>query len=158
MSYWWRWVLVRPDEVAPSWMVGVPPLLIFPCTIKSRSSLLALAHPGRPGKRAVKQLWCVEFRCLFIIFCMQNCSWRNVYRMFFFAFEYYPLRWTHGIMRWQRKNVRICTHLIIVCVNIRWLPVYVNDDDKQLAVMSLAFFLNTRNDAVIWRGPKKDSV
>ena len=35
---------------------------------------------------------------------------------------------------------------------------YVNDDDKQLAVMSLAFFLNTRNDAVIWRGPKKDSV
>jgi len=45
-----------------------------------------------------------------------------------------------------------------VCVNARWLPVYVNDDNKQLAVMSLAFFLNTRNDAVIWRGPKKDSV
>ena len=35
---------------------------------------------------------------------------------------------------------------------------YVDDDNKQLAVMSLAFFLNTRNDAVIWRGPKKDSV
>lgn len=35
---------------------------------------------------------------------------------------------------------------------------YVNDDDKRLAVMSLAFFLNTRNDAVIWRGPKKDSL
>jgi len=34
------------------------PLLIFPCTIKSRSSLLAPAHPGRPGKRAVKRLWC----------------------------------------------------------------------------------------------------
>jgi len=33
-------------------------LLIFPCTIKSRSSLLAPAHPGGPGKRAVKQLWC----------------------------------------------------------------------------------------------------
>ena len=28
-------------------------LLIFPCTIKSRSSLLAPAHPGGPGKRAV---------------------------------------------------------------------------------------------------------
>lgn len=39
-----------------------------------------------------------------------------------------------------------------------WLPVYVNEDDKQLAVMSLAFFLNTRNDAVIWRGPKKDKM
>jgi len=34
------------------------PLLIFPCTIKSRSSLLAPAHPGGPGKRAVKRLWC----------------------------------------------------------------------------------------------------
>jgi len=26
------------------------PLLVFPCTIKSRSSLLAPAHPGGPGK------------------------------------------------------------------------------------------------------------
>ena len=30
----------------------------LPCTIKSRSSLLAPAHPGGPGKRAVKRLWC----------------------------------------------------------------------------------------------------
>jgi len=29
-------------------------LLIFPCTMKSRSSLLAPAHPGGPGKMAVK--------------------------------------------------------------------------------------------------------
>ena len=34
------------------------PLLIFPCTIKSRSSLLAPAHPGGPGNRAIKRLWC----------------------------------------------------------------------------------------------------
>jgi len=27
------------------------------CTIKSRSSLLAPAYPGGPGKRAVKPLW-----------------------------------------------------------------------------------------------------
>ena len=33
------------------------PLLIFPSTMQSRSSLLALAHPGGPGKRAVKWLW-----------------------------------------------------------------------------------------------------
>jgi len=32
-------------------------LLIFPCTMKSRSSLLALAHPGGLEKRAVKRLW-----------------------------------------------------------------------------------------------------
>jgi len=32
------------------------PLLIFPCTIKSRSFLLAPANPGGPGKRAVKMV------------------------------------------------------------------------------------------------------
>jgi len=39
------------------WLMCLP-LLIFPCIIKSRSSLLAPAHPGGPGKRAVKWLWC----------------------------------------------------------------------------------------------------
>jgi len=39
------------------WSVGLP-LLIFPCTIKSRSSLLAPAHPDGHGKRAVKWLRC----------------------------------------------------------------------------------------------------
>jgi len=34
------------------------PLLISPCTIKSRSSLLAPGLPGGPGKRAIKWLWC----------------------------------------------------------------------------------------------------
>ena len=37
------------------WSVCLP-LLILPCTIKSRSSLLAPAHPGGPGKQAVKWL------------------------------------------------------------------------------------------------------
>jgi len=57
MGGWWRWALVSPDGVAPSRMVVCLPLLIFSCTIKSGSSLLAPAHPGGPGKRAVKQLW-----------------------------------------------------------------------------------------------------
>ena len=39
------------------WSVCVP-LLISPCTVKSRSSLLASAHPGDPRKRALKRLWC----------------------------------------------------------------------------------------------------
>ena len=39
------------------WSVCLP-LLILPCTVKSRSSLLAPAHLGGPGKRAVKRLWC----------------------------------------------------------------------------------------------------
>ena len=63
---WWRWALVSLDGVVPSRMVGVClPLLIFPCSIKSRSSLLAPAHLGGPGKRAVKRLWCgVDQFCL----------------------------------------------------------------------------------------------
>ena len=48
--------LVRMEWCLAGWSVCLP-LLIFPCAIKSRSSLLAPAHPGGPGKRAVKQLW-----------------------------------------------------------------------------------------------------
>jgi len=51
-------------EWRPSgWSVCLP-LLIFPCTIKSRGSLLALAHPGGLGERAVKRLWRVVWWCL----------------------------------------------------------------------------------------------
>ena len=49
--------LISPDGVAPSWMVVVSASVIFPCTIKFRRIfLLAMAHMGSPGKRAVKQL------------------------------------------------------------------------------------------------------
>jgi len=52
--------LVRMEWRPARWLVYMP-LLIFPCIIKSRSFLLALAHPGGAGKRAVKRLWCVKF-------------------------------------------------------------------------------------------------
>jgi len=52
-----HWLLVRMEWRPSRWSVCLP-LLIFPCTINSRSSLLALAHPGGPGKRAVKRLCC----------------------------------------------------------------------------------------------------
>ena len=44
--------LVRMEWRPVGWSVSQP-LLIFPCTIKSRSSLLVPAHP------VVKRLWCV---------------------------------------------------------------------------------------------------
>jgi len=49
--------LVRMEWRPSAWSVCLP-LLISPCTIKSRSFLLALANPGGPGKRAVTRLWC----------------------------------------------------------------------------------------------------
>jgi len=51
--------LVQMEYRPAGWLVYLPPL-IFPCTIKSRSSLLALAQPGGLGKRAVKWL-CVYY-------------------------------------------------------------------------------------------------
>jgi len=44
---------VRMEWRPAGWSVCLPPL-ISPCAIKSRSSLLAPAHLGGPGKRAVK--------------------------------------------------------------------------------------------------------
>jgi len=44
-GHWLVWMEWRPS----GWSVCLP-LLIFPCTIKSRSSLLAPAHPGGPKK------------------------------------------------------------------------------------------------------------
>ena len=55
--------LVRMEWRPAGWSVCLP-LLIFPCTIKSRSSLLAPAHPDGSGKRAVKRL-CV-CACMFV--------------------------------------------------------------------------------------------
>ena len=59
--------LVRMEWRPARWSVCLP-LLIFRCTIKSRCSLLAPAHPGGPGRRAVKRLWCgvVSFQLLWL--------------------------------------------------------------------------------------------
>lgn len=38
-----------------------------------------------------------------------------------------------------------------------WVPVYT-DKDQKLAVMSIGFLLQNRNDAVVWRGPKKTAM
>jgi len=41
--------------------------------------------------------------------------------------------------------------------NGNWTPVYP-DGTQNLSVMSLGFMLHSRNDAVIWRGPKKSTI
>ena len=52
--------LVPMEWRSAGWSVYLR-LLIFPCTTKCRSSLLAPAHPGGPGKRTIKQLCvCVQ--------------------------------------------------------------------------------------------------
>ncbi|KAL7751344.1 cytosolic Fe-S cluster assembly factor cfd1 [Sorochytrium milnesiophthora] len=40
-----------------------------------------------------------------------------------------------------------------------WLPVCVDGDGEQrLKIMSIAFLLQSKNDAVVWRGPKKTAM
>lgn len=41
--------------------------------------------------------------------------------------------------------------------NGRWLPIF-KGDDKRLAIMSIGFLLKSRDDPIIWRGPKKTSM
>eukprot|EP00300_Choanocystis_sp_HF-7_P043028 c9666_g1_i1.p1 GENE.c9666_g1_i1~~c9666_g1_i1.p1 ORF type:complete len:296 (+),score=49.72 c9666_g1_i1:204-1091(+) len=38
-----------------------------------------------------------------------------------------------------------------------WVPVFVNES-RTLSVMSLAFLLGSKSDAVIWRGPRKNAM
>ncbi|KAJ3056464.1 Nucleotide-binding protein 2 [Rhizophlyctis rosea] len=38
-----------------------------------------------------------------------------------------------------------------------WVPVYA-DESKNLAVMSIGFLLQNKDDAVVWRGPKKNAM
>jgi len=53
--------LISPDGVVSSRIVCVSASVIFPCTINSRRFLLALAHPGSPGKRTVKRFSVCEW-------------------------------------------------------------------------------------------------
>ena len=39
-------------------------------------------------------------------------------------------------------------------MNFSWVPIFT-DDFQNLSIMSIGFLLQSRNDAVIWRGPKK---
>jgi len=53
---WWTWALISPDGVAPSQIVSVSASVNFP--LHHKVQLLAPAHPGGPGKGAIKRLWC----------------------------------------------------------------------------------------------------
>lgn len=48
--------------------------------------------------------------------------------------------------------------MLLLCNCARsWVPVY-SDPSQKLAVMSIGFLLGNRDDAVVWRGPKKNGT
>jgi len=65
--------LVRMEWRPAGWSVCLP-LLIFPCTMKSRSSLLAPADPSGPGKRAIKRLCVCAVIVSFPQFILGSCK------------------------------------------------------------------------------------
>ena len=73
--------LVRMEWCPARWSVCLP-LLISPCTIKSRSSLLAPAHPGGLRKKAAKQL------CVRVTLLQQSAFCQRLSKLFckFFTF------------------------------------------------------------------------
>ena len=45
--------------------------------------------------------------------------------------------------------------LLVKLLSFRWLPVYL-DNEKRIGVMSIGFLLKEVDEAVVWRGPKKN--
>jgi len=71
---WWRWVLVDPDGVAPSRMVGVSVSVNLPLHHKVQKFSSRTSSPGWCRKKGRKTVvvwcgvvWCVEL--LFPLFC-----------------------------------------------------------------------------------------
>jgi len=75
---WWRWALVRPDEVAPSRMVGVSASVNLPLHHKVQKFSSGTGSLGDPGKRAVKRLWVVW--CKFHATVLTNHSKSPLFR------------------------------------------------------------------------------
>ena len=56
--------------------------------------------------------------------------------------------------KWQCGVV--CRYdMMVIIQHYSWVPVYT-DADKMLSVMSISFLLDHKDDAVVWRGPKKN--
>ena len=73
---------------------------------------------------------------------------------------FYIRMWVSSVILVQLITVNIvrmlyvCAHLCLLCA-CSWVPVYA-DKEKRLAIMSIGFLLQSRDDAVVWRGPKKN--
>jgi len=107
-------LLVRMEWCPVRWSVCLP-LLISPCTIKSRSSLLALAHPGGPGKRAIKRLRCGGAVChsisWFIDACLLLLCWVQLHHC-------------HSHAKWLRR-MSLKLAIFTFCVSHRQREMYI---------------------------------
>ncbi|KAJ3210296.1 Nucleotide-binding protein 2, partial [Clydaea vesicula] len=55
------------------------------------------------------------------------------------------------------RNIDFENDVTFLFLNDRWVPVFV-DQEQRLSVMSIAFLLQNKDDAIVWRGPKKNAM
>jgi len=114
--------LVRMEWRPATWSVCLP-LLIFPCTVKSRSSLLAPAHPGGPRKGAVKRL------CVCVIsqkYKSQSCNELHQYIALTKSFmtTYYNNISDKQLLKYRQKR-GLCLRPLIV-----WRVLYATSESE----------------------------
>jgi len=73
MGGWWRWVLVSPDGVAPSQMVGVSASVNLSLHRKVQKFSSGNGSSGCPRKRAIKWLCGVVVRLIIILTILNFC-------------------------------------------------------------------------------------
>jgi len=63
---WWRWALVSPDGVAPSWMVGLSASVNLPLHHKVQKFSSGTGSPGWSRKKGCKTVvvWHCKVDCL----------------------------------------------------------------------------------------------
>jgi len=98
--------LVRMEWRPAGWSVCLH-LLMFPCTVKSRSSVLAPAHPGGPGKRAVKRLLHVVVWLIDSVYCAKvDASWYSGE-----VCSERDIRWLSAESRYESPSLCIIVHV-----------------------------------------------
>jgi len=64
---WWRWTLVSPDGVTPSWMVSVSAFVNLPLHHKAQKFSSGTGSPGWSRKKGRKMVvvwwWCLYLSC-----------------------------------------------------------------------------------------------
>jgi len=76
MGGWWRWALVSPDGVAPSWMVIVSASVNLPLHHEVQKLSSGTGSPGwsrKKGRKTVVVWWFVYCEDVVILVCNCGC-------------------------------------------------------------------------------------
>jgi len=76
MGGWWRWALVSPDGVAPSWMVGVSASVNLRLHHKVQKFSSGIGSPGWSRKKCRKMVVCMcVCVCVCVWYTLRTAKW-----------------------------------------------------------------------------------